>query len=373
NEIDTEISKVKSCQDCHMSKGIQDQGSGVALDQIKTRIAVVQDLTYPDAENLASHEELNVRYREEYSRHNFRGLNLFMLEMFNQFDDVLGVRKHDYMTGSKTDMALAVNDFVRQARNDTAEIEVDSSWTGPNELTSTVDIQSLAGHRFPSGVGFRRAFVEFLVLDESKPEGEQVVWSSGRTNEIGVIVDHQGNPLPTEFFELDALGNEQYQPHYELIESDAQVQIYEILLHNRSGEFTTSFIHGCETIKDNRFLPKGWTRKGPGGGLKGHFLTATYPGPVAGQDSRYQDGSGTDRVRYKVQLDGTHDRSNISVKATLYYQAMPPYFLKNIFDLSPNGDATRRLHYICSNLKLEGTAIEDWKLEVVSADARPKP
>jgi hypothetical protein len=43
---------------------------------------------------------------------------------------------------------------------------------------------NLAGHGFPTGVGFRRAFIELVVKDASG----KVVWGSGRTNELGVIV-----------------------------------------------------------------------------------------------------------------------------------------------------------------------------------------
>jgi hypothetical protein len=46
---------------------------------------------------------------------------------------------------------------------------------------------------------------------------------------------------------------------------------------------------------------------------------------------------------------------------------MPPYFLKALFDNAPNGEATKRLHFMLSNMELKGTAIEDWKLPVKSA------
>lgn len=369
NEIHTANPRGKSCQDCHMSKGLVDEEAGVDIRNLETRIAAIQDHTYPDAENLASHEEIKVRFRKEYSRHNFRGLNVFLLEMFNQFDDVLGVRKHDYMTGSKTDIAHARNDFLRQAKSDTAEIKLETSIES-GTLRADVEITSLAGHRFPSGVGFRRAFLELLVTDPTKPEGSQLIWSSGRTNDIGVIVDHQNKPLQTEFFERDPNGKETFQPHHEVITSSDQVQIYETLLHTRGGEFTTSFIHGCTIIKDNRFLPRGWTARGPGGGLKGHFLTATYPGPIAAKDARYQDGSGSDVTTYQIKIPEDSNPKDLKVEATLYYQAIPPYFLKNIFELS-DGPAAKRLHYICSNIDLAGTPIEGWKLPVVSAESYP--
>ena len=331
NEINPENHQGKSCQDCHMSRGVHDNESGIDVQRIESRIAAVQDQTYPDAENLAAHEEIRVRHRKEYARHNFRGLNLFMLEMFNQFDDVLGVRKHDYMTGSKTDIAHASRDFVRQASSETANIDVQARWGEGDTLIADVDIRSHVGHRFPSGVGFRRAFVELLVIDESRPPHDRIVWSSGRTNSVGIITDHQGRPLPTEFFERDAEGREVYQPHHEIITSSDQVQIYETLLHSRSGEFTTSFIHGCTTIKDNRFLPQGWTLDGPGGGLKGHFLTSTYPGPLATRDKRYQDGSGSDQISYHMQLPNPIDRRSIRVQATIFLSGHSSLFFEEYF------------------------------------------
>ena len=92
------------------------------------------------------------------------------------------------------------------------------------------------------------------------------------------------------------------------------------------------------------------------------------PGPIAMQDASYQDGSGSDQTVYRIQLPEGVDAERLTVRATLYYQSMPPYFLKAIFDTSPNGVATQRLHYMMSNLKLEGTPIEDWKLKVISSE-----
>ncbi len=374
NEFNPENPKAKSCQDCHMSQSLEHEGHGIDLTTIATRIAAVQDETYPDAENLAEHHEIGVRHREqEYNRHNFRGLNVFLIEMFNQFDDVLGVRKHDYMTGSKLDIQHAVDDFVRQANHDTMLIELSTSWSADGELLANVDLHSLVGHRFPSGVGFRRAFLEVLVIDDSKPQAEAIVWSSGRTDEAGVIVDHAGQPLASEFFADTADGQQQYQPHHAEITSSQQVQIYETLLQNQSQRFTTSFVHGCTIIKDNRFLPRGWSRQGPGAALNGNFLSATYPGPIASKDPRYQDGSGSDQIGYRMKLSESVARDRIRVTATLYYQAIPPYFLKNIFDTVPDSPAAIRLHAICSNLKLQGTAIENWKLKIVAAESQPLP
>lgn len=51
----------------------------------------------------------------------------------------------------------------------------------------------------------------------------------------------------------------------------------------------------------------------------------------------------------------------------MYYQSIPPYYLKQRFVTAPNGPATQRLYYLTSHLNVQGTAIEDWKLPLVSA------
>lgn len=376
NEVDPDNPKARTCQDCHMSRDYRHEGLELDVDRLETRMAVIQDATYPDAENLAEHDELNVRVRKEgYARHNFRGLNIFLVEMFNQFDDVLGVRKYDFMTGSQDDIKHAVDDFVRQARHETADIEVAAEIDDGRNLSAVVEVRNKTGHRFPTGVGFRRAFIELLVVERSvsKDKPERLVWSSGRTNELGVLVNHQGEPLPSEFFpDHPDKHIQRCQHHYETIQSDTQVQIYETLLHSTTHRYTTSFIHGSDVVKDNRLLPRGWKAEGPGGGLEGEFLEATHPGPESRRDPRYLDGSGADEVTYRVQLPEDVDPERIEVRATLYYQAIPPYFLQSLFETAPDGPATQRLHYIASNIDLKGTPIENWKLKINEAIARPE-
>lgn len=383
NEFNPDNPKAKTCQDCHMSQNYHNDELALHLDRIETRIAAIQDDTYPDAENLAELKELKVRLRKEgYARHNFRGLNVFLLEMFNQFDDVLGVRKYDFMTGSQLDIPHAVADFMRQASQEVADLHVESSFDNQHELISRVTVKNKVGHRFPSGVGFRRAFLEFLVIErpeagETQEDKGRIVWSSGQTNELGVLIDADGIPLKSEFFSEDEnLADEQAlqnsQPHHEVITSSDQVQIYETLLHSENHRYTTSFIHGSRVVKDNRLLPRGWKAVGPGPGLEGEFLHATHPGPVAKQDPRYTDGSGSDEVVYRVKLPAGVDRDRLRVQVTLFYQAIPPYFLQSLFELAPEGPATRRLHYICSNIDLSDTPIKDWKLPITSARSEVK-
>ena len=382
NEFNKDNPRAQSCQDCHMSRDLKDPDRDIAIDKIVSRIANIQDTTYPDAENLAPHEELNIRVREEgYARHNFVGLNAFLVEMFRQFDEVLGVRKRDFMTGIEQ-IPDAMANFKLQAREKTADVDVTAAWNGQGQLEAQVLVKNKTGHRFPSGVGFRRAFIELLVVDKTKigDDGkidDAIVWASGRTDRLGILLGANGEPLPSEFFDDDPNGlptptshgvekaAQHYQLHHELIDSPDQVQIYETLLWNGEHRFTTSFVHGCDTVKDNRLLPRGWTKEGPDPALTGYFLKATYPGHRAMKDARYVDGSGSDETRYQIDLPDhlRSQKAQLEVRANLYYQSIPPYFLKAIFETA-DGPAARRLHYLCSNLKLEGTMLENWKLLV---------
>jgi hypothetical protein len=283
--------------------------------------------------------------------------------MFRQFAGILGVDLADYMTSATNGNALAIQNMVRQGREQTVNLDVQVASLRNNILTADVTVTNKTGHRFPSGVAFRRAFIEFAVLD-----GEKVVWSSGRTNSVGVIVGPDGKPLATEFLpNMDT-----YQPHHQVITSQDQVQIYEELSLNANNEFTTSFIHRVHQTKDNRLLPKGWrasSRFAAQGEVMRQFMAATDPHAV-GADPDYVDQGpsfpGRDRIRYAATLPAGLQPENLSVQVTMFYQSIPPYWLYQRFSAAPNGPATRRLYYIASHLDLKGTAIENWKLPLVS-------
>ncbi len=186
-----------------------------------------------------------------------------------------------------------------------------------------------------------------------------------------MLLGADGRPLPTESFARDrASGKQRYQEHHEVITSPDQVQVYETLLKDAKGRFTTSFVRGCEAVKDNRLLPRGWRREGPGPALAGRFLMATHPGADVGGDPRYADGSGSDEVLYRIDLPAGLKPGQLRVCATLYYQALPPYFLQNLFEGAPDGPAIRRLHNLCSRVDLKGTAIERWKLRIASQERK---
>ena len=343
----------KTCQNCHMP----DRHAGQPL---AFRIANVLDRTYPETDGRASLAALDVPIRDGFRRHTLLGLNQFALEMFRQFDDVLGVRKTDYMSGSDDGLPAAIAESDRLAREETARVELASVERAGRRLTVRVRVTNLTGHRFPSGVGFRRAFLELRVVDDRNA----VVWGSGRTNGLGIIVDADGRPLPSEFFEVDPrTGQQAYQPHHRTITRQDQVQIYQELAKNPEGRFTTSFLALQTTVKDNRLLPRGWTRHGPPGFLPA-WAEATAPHGDAAHDPDFTDGSGLDLVTYEVELPPGFGTGTVAV--AIYYQAIPPAYLRDRFTTAAGRD-TQRLHYLASRLNLDGTNVRGWKLLVQSA------
>ena len=372
---------LQSCQDCHMPGGLHTLDGKVNINQLATQIASIQDSTYPEADNDLPDADTNIPVRDDYRRHELVGLNVFLLEMFNQFDKILGVDQSDFMTGATNGDQLAIENMLRQAREDTVELNLTITAVESGLLEAAVEVTNKVGHRFPSGASFRRAFLEVLVVREIDGT-EQVIWGSGQTDSIGVIVDGNGVPLKTEFLDqVDPKGGiPLYQEHHEVITSQDQVQIYEELVLNAKKQFTTSFIHRDDHPKDNRLLPFGFIHpekdrtafQGRFGNNKTieAFMKATVPEGVAATDTDF--GPGKDTVKYQISLSEGLDARNLTVKTTMYYQAIPPYWLHQRFTLAPDQPGTQRLYYLTSHLNTEGTPIENWKLPLVSSTASVK-
>ncbi|HEX4952154.1 MAG TPA: hypothetical protein VF017_02005 [Thermoanaerobaculia bacterium] len=357
NEVLPFGSTVKTCQDCHLPTTYNDQ-------QLAYRIANIEDDTFPFVDNRAPDKDLNLKVREPYHRHMLAGINLFGIEMFQQFAEILGIRTVDPMATWGNPVApllTAEQSMVELATGQTAQLTIPSVATAGGSLEVKVQVANLAGHHLPSGVGFRRAFLTFEVLDGAG----KALWTSGRTSNLGLLLGPDGNVLPTEFFErID--GKQVYQPHWEVIERQDQVQIYEELVADCSGNLTTSFLAICEHVKDNRLQPQGWRKSGP-------YADDTRPWGSAERDCDYRfrkdcsgPSKGVDVVTYRVPQSAIPGAA--SVRVSLSYQAIPPYYLKDRFTWSKGPDG-QRLYAFASYLNTRNTPIEGWKIGIASAKA----
>ncbi|KHQ52870.1 hypothetical protein [Mameliella alba] len=358
----------RSCQDCHMKGNFETLDGKIKIDGLTTQIASIQDTNLPDVPHALPQDEIEVPFRDNFKRHSFVGLNAFMVAMLSQFDEEMGLGPKDPMTYATNGAQLSMDTMALQARDETADVKIQSLTGSDSTLTALVTVDNKTGHRLPSGVGFRRAFLEVRVTDAT---GKQV-WCSGCTNGAGVIIGPDGDPLKTEFLDFIPEGATEalYQPHHDLIDDQTQVQIYEELTQNANKQFTTSFVHRVYHPKDNRLLPWGAAKPGTEAFEKrfgtsdvtAAFMKATMPEGRAAEDAGVM--AGKDELTYKIALPDGVDPKSVTVHATLYSQAIPPYYLKQRFETAPDGPATQRLYYLASRLKTKGTLIENWKLKI---------
>ncbi|HEY8210236.1 MAG TPA: hypothetical protein VIG99_22280 [Myxococcaceae bacterium] len=361
--------KGKSCQDCHMKT----EYGGTPLS---FKIANIEDSTFPPTTDRLPDADIALKPRTPYARHTLYGLNVFLEGFFEQFPVELGYRQLDFMNGEPVPtLTTGRQSALEQAKHDTALVTLDALARTPAGLRAKVTIANLTGHNFPSGVGFRRAFLEVQVLGA---EGE-VLWASGRTSATGVILDGvTDQPLPSEFFDLQPGGKQAFQDHHQVIRSGSEVQIYEELVQDSDRKFTTSFLHRVHLdVKDNRLRPKGWRRDGP-------FAEVTKPeGKATNADPDYSGPvlTGSDSIDYEISLAPEVLSQAKTVTVALLYQATPPYFLAQRFENAARGplkDDTNRLYYLASHFNTDARAadgsryLEGWKLQIARL-SRPVP
>jgi hypothetical protein len=354
----------------------------------RSKIAGIQEHSnFPEAEHGLPAADIDLPVRTGVAKHLLAGLNVFFIEMAMQFNEVLGIPTTDPMMGSLgvRPLDLTKQTMLDQASDTTAAITVGDISLDGGELRASVTVTNKTGHKFPSGVGFRRAFVDFTVSDAAG----NVIWESGRTNNMGVLTDQNGQPVAGEFWwkddcsgHMNSPGSNTYQPHYRVISRQDQVQIFQELVTapppnapeqcgrhaDPAGELTTSFLSVCGTLKDNRLLPAGFLpldqRVQISHALGAGDDMAEDAGPVGtGDDPAYHTGGG-DTFSYRVPLSGLA-APPAHVSATLYYQAIPPFFLQDRFCTAKGTDADR-LRFVTSQLKLDNTRAANWKLDMVS-------
>ena len=218
-----------------------------------------------------------------------------------------------------------------------------------------------------------------------------MLWVSGRTNDAGVIVDDEGKPIAGELWWKDdcsariapgAAPASAALPGDHAPGSGADLsgagrgpagarRAALRLGAPPAGALTTSFLSICSKVKDNRLLPHGFLdlaqRKeiSLALGAKDDMAEDTEPVGV-GDDPDYRNG-GRDALIYRVPLAALADKAKpASVKATLYYQATPPFFLQDRFCTSQSAD-TKRLYYMTAKLKLDREPVQDWKFRLVTS------
>jgi hypothetical protein len=173
-------------------------------------------------------------------------------------------------------------------------------------LSIDVNISSNAGHKFPTSFPSRRAFVHFTLYDTNN----NVLFESGKINADGSIVGANSDTNTSS-----------YEPHYDVINAQNQVQIYEAIMQNSDDEVTYTLLRAASYVKDNRILPRG-------------FDKSTAPNDIAvvgdaARDANFKGGS--DTLTYDINAT-TLSATAARVEVELLYQTLSYPFAKDLFD-----------------------------------------
>jgi hypothetical protein len=354
--------RARTCQGCHMQREIF--GKPLAFE-----IANVEDGNFPQLDHRAKYEDITLQPRDAYGRHTLVGVNVFATEMFLQFWQAqglvpdpfvaLGAPFAPFVAGTPygapqlfPNLLLAAREQRKQATDASVTLRITGIARVQDRFDVRLEVENLAGHKVPSGVGFRRAFVALSVFDASGG----VLWKSGRTSPSGVIVNERGQPLVSEFTSDRNQLQPNFSPQRPIMRQD-QVQIYEERHVDDRGNLTTSFLGLFARVKDNRLLPAGWSPTGP-------YHEVTEPIALGGRpDPTVLPGRG--QLVYEIPAAAVVGAKR--VEAAIYYQSVPPYYLKDRFQIAD--EDTERLRYFVCHLETAGRGIEGWRLEIGRANA----
>ncbi len=266
--LHSDYAQTNSCQSCHMARA-----NGVAI----------------------SNRPMWLQERNDFAVHEFVGANKFMLNIMKNNKQQLGLMANNF------DDVIAATDVMLQ---NSASIELVSQSLNQGQLDFNLKINSQTGHKLPSAYPSRRVVLHVTVLDELN----NVVFESGKLNPNGSVqgVDSDFDPLA-------------YEPHYELISSPEQVQVYEAIMGDTNNQLTYTLLRGAVYLKDNRLLPNGFNKQ-------------TAPEDIAVAGSAYADNNfvgGSDQISYRVSglAAGVY-----TVRAELLYQTIAYGFVRDLFE-----------------------------------------
>jgi hypothetical protein len=242
--------------------------------------------------------------RSPFSKHYFVGANAFMLRILKNNADTLGI----WPTPDLFDSTIARTLDLLQ--RESLDLSIFEDARTSDSVFYAVEITNKTGHKFPSGYPSRRAFVRMTVMDDVG----DTIFCSGNWDNTYEVIGHDLN----------------YEQHYNMINDEMQVQIYEMVMGDVNGNKTTVLERADVSLKDNRLVPKGFSSS------HYNYDTVLIAG-AATTDPNFNyvgttEGSGADVVEYHVALNGY--TGVLNVHAQVYYQTAPPAWMVEMFNYS---------------------------------------
>jgi hypothetical protein len=274
----------QSCQDCHMP---------VAVGGVQVAAT-------------------SVEVRSPYARHQFLGGNVYMLEILERFADELQV------IAPSLSLQEAVENTRQQLSNQAVELQVEEARLSGQWITVDLHLETLTGHKFPTSFPARRAWIHLRAEDA---DGE-VLFESGMPLPNGSIEGNDSDQDPTAF-----------EPHYDVILDQNQVQIYEAILGDESGAVTWGMMQADNYLKDNRLLPIGLDKE-----------SAIPQIRVSGEAAEDDDFlGGGDSIRYSFNIGQAPAPFTLTIE--LLYQSIGSGWIESLRGFSAS-EIDRFLRYV---------------------------
>ncbi len=118
-----------------------------------------------------------------------------------------------------------------------------------------------------------------------------------------------------------------YEPHFDVISQEDDVQVYELVAVDVTGAPTNVLERAAGSAKDNRLLPLGFSLDHPV-----YDTTRVEGQALSDADFTENAGTGKDLVTYDMVADLPLG-SNVDVDVRVWYQAMPPRWVNPMFDV----------------------------------------
>ncbi len=241
--------KEASCQDCHMPK-------------LTEEVVIAQGAN---------------QTRPDFAEHTFLGANTVMQDMFKNFATELGIDPTlDF------DAAIARN---REFLKTSATVTVSQGQVESGKLNFDVGIENHTGHKLPGGYHSRRVYLHVQVLDSNN----ELVFESGKMQPNGLIVGVNEDVNP-----------DIYEPHYDVITNETQVQVYQAIVSDVNGDRTHSLLAGSGYLKDNRLTPSGFDKFAVANVTSLPSSFGVF-GNAMDNDPDFNDGR--DVVKYRLDLE----------------------------------------------------------------------
>jgi len=236
-----------------------------------------------------------------YFKHEFVGANKMMLNLIKNNIDSLGA------TASAALFDSTIGRVNKNFNGKTATLQIDVLPV-EDSLDINVKITNLTGHKLPSGIPFRRMWIELKILNSLN----QTIFHSGEWGSDGEIIGH------------DSL----YERHHDIIRRADEVQIFECVPVDVNGAVTQTLLRAASNIKDNRLPPSGFTTANPS------YDSVKISG--VGDDPNFNktgniEGSGADVVTYRIK---PAENGELTIQARLCYQPMKPAAIDRLAGLN---------------------------------------